>query len=125
MQQSRSRLMTLILTVFVGLGLALASWAHPLPTPAEQRFEQVFEVLQAAGLPMVEICGQTPGKKPCAEAPCPICRGSAAPVDLAFALPPAVLLQPLYRQPLAQGRRVATERLLFGQGAQGPPAAVI
>lgn len=125
MQQMRSRLMTLLLTVFVGLGLASVSLAHRLPSVAEQGAAQAVEALQAAGLPLAEICGQTQDKRACPEQSCPICRGAASGVDLAFVLPPPMMVPLSYREGLPKGRLVAVQRLMFGHDAQGPPAALI
>jgi hypothetical protein len=125
MQRLRSRLMTLVLTIFVGLGLASAMLAHPLPTTAELRTEQAVESLQAAGLPMAEICGQTQTKRLCADQPCPICRGASAATDLAFALPLPVVLRRNHDLAIPRGTQPPGLRLLSGHEAQGPPADLI
>ncbi len=125
MAMMRSRLMSLLLTIFVGLGLASAALAHRAPTSAELGAEQAAQMLQAAGLPLGTICGQTEGKPSCPDASCPICPGGAAMPGAAMATPVPELVAFTYIRAMPRGTTLPTVRLLLGHDAQGPPANLI
>lgn len=125
MQMLRARLITFVLTVFVGLGLVSLAFAHPLPTGAEVRAQQELQALQAVGVSLDAICGQWPGKSSCPDHACPICPGGSAVALVAFLQPGPVFVPGRHVLALPPATMTAAARLLLGHRAQGPPACLI
>ena len=121
MQMLRSRVMSLVLTIFVGLGLATSALAHRIPTGAEQ----ALQALQVAGLPLGVLCGQAQGKTSCPQDGCPVCPAGAAVLGAAFTPPDLQLIRFQYVLAMPQGTPPPMVRLLLGHDAQGPPAGLI
>jgi len=125
MQMLRSTFLTFVLTIFVGLGLASSAMAHPLQSGAERAAVQALEALQAAGLPLGALCGQTHGKSTCPDDTCPTCPAGAATLNFAPLTPVYVPVPVRFALPLPEGEARTTLRLLLGHDAQGPPAGLI
>lgn len=125
MQKLRSRMTTMVLTIFVCLGLASTALAHHVPTLAEQRVEQAIQSLQAAGLPLTGICGETQAKRVCADDACPICRGDFAAAHFGYTRALPVLLAQCDALVMPCGKQPSGLRLLSAQDARGPPVVMI
>lgn len=117
MRMLRARILSVLLTVILGLGLASSALAHRMPSGAEQ----ALQALQAAGLPLGALCGHAQDKPGCGDESCPICPGGAAVPGAAFAAPAPVLGLVRFAVPLPRGRRPVAQRRVLGHDARGPP----
>lgn len=120
MHAVRSRILSLLLTLVVGLGLATSAFAHRLPTASEMQ----LQALQVLGLTSAAICGDAghgPGQVPCADDTCGLCGTPAAPALAAF----GPLAAPAPRLVLSLGWGQDTARTQgaswLGPKAQAPP----
>lgn len=120
MRMIRSRLISLLLTLVVGLGLASSAFAHRLPTSGELQ----LQALQAIGLTQASICGDLDsgkGHAPCADETCGLCSASAAteiPVaDMVHLVIPRVIGRLVWPEETA----APTTTVAFGPPGQAPP----
>lgn len=120
MQGLRSKLLSFVLTLFVGIGLVTSALAHRLPTDADR----ALQILQAEGVPLSALCGQA-GKTSCPDGSCPICPGGAALSGENVPTPLPVLTLFRHALVLPCGTHIPTVRLLLGHDAQAPPWALL
>ena len=117
MRMLRARVLTLVLTIFVGLGLASAVLAHRMPDGAER----ALQALQDAGVPVAALCGHAGEKAPCADAFCSVCPGGAAALDVGPQSQVPALLTRCVVVVLRASETPVPMRLLLGHWSQGPP----
>ena len=120
MRMIRSRLISLLLTLVVGLGLASSAFAHRLPTSGELQ----LQALQAIGLTQASICGDLgsgKGQAPCAVETCGLCSASAAPEIPVAALAQLVIPRVIGRLVWLEPAAAPTSTIAFGPPSQAPP----
>lgn len=117
MRMLRSRVLGLLLTIFVGMGIASSALAHRMP----DRAERALQVLQASGVPVAAVCGHTGDKAPCADAYCSVCPGGGMASDLGPLMLAPVLLARQFIVRLTEGEAAVAKPLRLGPWSQGPP----
>ncbi len=117
MKMLRSRVLGLLLRVFVCFGLASSALAHRMPDAAGR----ALQVLQAAGIPVAALCGHPNDKAPCPDAFCSVCPGGTAALGVGpLTLMPVLLARRLVVV-LPEGETPVGMRLLLGHWSRGPP----
>lgn len=117
MQTPRYRVLTLVLTIFVGLALASSARAHHLPTGAER----VLQRLEAAGVPLAALCGHPQGKPSCPDETCAACPAGFAAPDLTPAMPDPLRIPLQFALALPVDVAPVAIPLLRWHDSQGPP----
>lgn len=119
----RSRFISLLLTLVVGVGMASSAFAHRLPTLNELQ----FQALQAIGLVQGSICGDLSsgkGKEPCPDKMCGLCPASTAALCPVASFVQFVALRATGRVVWRKAVAVPMSALVFGPPSQAPPASL-
>ncbi len=109
----RSKLLSLVLVIIVGIGLASVSMAHRLPDGAEQ-------ALQAAGVPIAALCGHSQ-QTPCPDQSCPCCLGAVAVSDTTRVLPAPRPVPTQFALTLTRGTAPPMARRVIAPQSRAPP----
>ena len=125
MQALRSTMLSILLTLFVGLGLASTALAHRFPTDADQTASAAMLSLKAYGFDLAAICGQGSEAPSCPDNGCPACPSGTAVAYLADAVPVQATPRFVDRLVRPQGPQLPIMWQLLAKDARGPPAGQI